>query len=157
MQADPESHSTEGSSTTTSTMEAPSSAGDAPFRDEERGLLTPTTTRPFAGAAEDATEIQVQQHPTSDAASDGFLKRKTSQLLEAVSFTSSHGPGDAPLSLRLATLVDAYAASAVAAAIAATMRSAAGCEKTQGPKAQTSDTPAIAEGGNNRCNGGEWR
>ena len=117
MQADPESHSTEGSSTTTSTMEAPSSAGDAPFRDEERGLLTPTTTRPFAGAAEDATEIQVQQHPTSDAASDGFLKRKTSQLLEAVSFTSSHGPGDAPLSPRLATLVDAYAASAVAAAM----------------------------------------
>jgi uncharacterized membrane protein len=47
--------------------------------------------------------------------------------------------------------------SAVAAAIAATMRSAAACEKTQGPKAQTSDTPAIAEGGNNRCNGGEWR
>lgn len=53
--------------------------------------------------------------------------------------------------------MNAAPTSAVAAAIAATMRSAAGCEKTQGPKAQTSDTPAIAEGGNNRCNGGEWR
>jgi hypothetical protein len=47
--------------------------------------------------------------------------------------------------------------TAVAAATAATTRSVAGEEKTQGPKAQTRETPAIADGGNSLCRGGEWR
>jgi len=47
--------------------------------------------------------------------------------------------------------------TAVAAALAAMTRSTACCENTQGPKAQTSETPAIADGGSSLCRGGEWR
>ncbi|GGN05646.1 hypothetical protein GCM10011578_029460 [Streptomyces fuscichromogenes] len=45
--------------------------------------------------------------------------------------------------------------AAVAAAIAASVRSTVGWENNQGPRAQTRETPAIAEGGNSLCKGGE--
>ncbi|GAA3801834.1 hypothetical protein GCM10022403_040110 [Streptomyces coacervatus] len=46
---------------------------------------------------------------------------------------------------------------AVAAAAAAMTRSTDCCENTHGPKAQTKETPAIADGGSSLCKGGEWR
>ncbi|GAT81717.1 hypothetical protein STXM2123_2417 [Streptomyces sp. F-3] len=47
--------------------------------------------------------------------------------------------------------------TAVAAAIAASVRSTVASVTTQGVRAQTSETPAIAEGGRSLCKGGEWR
>jgi hypothetical protein len=75
-----------------------------------------------------------------------------------VARTRAYQVGDLLARLSVPAAHDAAPTSAVAAAIAATMRSAAGCEKTQGPKAQTSDTPAIAEGataGATAGNGGD--
>ncbi|MGX1491774.1 hypothetical protein [Streptomyces tendae] len=45
--------------------------------------------------------------------------------------------------------------TAVAAAAAASPRSTTGSVNTQGASAQTTDTPAIADGGSTLCRGGE--
>ncbi|GGX50814.1 hypothetical protein GCM10010321_80010 [Streptomyces chartreusis] len=47
--------------------------------------------------------------------------------------------------------------TAVAAAAAAKPRNAMVWENTQGASAQTTDTPAMADGGSILCKGGEWR
>jgi hypothetical protein len=47
--------------------------------------------------------------------------------------------------------------TAVTAPAAASPRSTIGSANTQGPSAQTRETPAIADGGSSLCRGGEWR
>jgi len=56
-----------------------------------------------------------------------------------------------------ASNVDGCSRRAVAAAAAARPRSTVASLKTQGARAQTRETPAIAEGGSSLCKGGEWR
>lgn len=110
-----------------STTEAAShtDAEDSNLRDEERGLLSPHKTHGHASrssnggqssSAEDETELQVRARANSSSSSN-YIKRKTSQLLDAVSFTSQSI--DPPLSPRLASLVDQYAHSDVAESISA--------------------------------------
>lgn len=122
MQASQEPRSSEESAT-----EAPSpiDVEESNIRDEERGLLSPHKASALASrsshsngqssASEEETELQVRAR--ADSSSSNYIKRKTSQLLEAVTFTSQSG--DPPLSPRLASLVDQYASSEVAESITA--------------------------------------
>jgi hypothetical protein len=95
-----------------------SSADDSSnLRDEERGLLRtqPVARVPSTGESstqvDDATELQ-ERVPSSGS----YVKRKTSQLLEALSI-HSHSEETISISPHLAELVEAYAHSEVAEAI----------------------------------------
>lgn len=96
------------------------------LNDEERGLGRVSSRLPLSsasggrsrapasglGSPESPEETELQIRPSSIASSTGkFIKRKTSQLLEAVS-SSAHG--NKQLSPKLAALVEAYAESDVA-------------------------------------------
>ncbi|KAG6884284.1 hypothetical protein C0993_012497 [Termitomyces sp. T159_Od127] len=86
-------------------------------REEELGLRTVRTPRPSSSSnasPDGATELRTRAN--SMASSTGrYLKHKTSQLLEAV--TSSTSGANKPISAKLAALVDAYALSEVAKGI----------------------------------------
>ncbi|KDQ08706.1 hypothetical protein BOTBODRAFT_37700 [Botryobasidium botryosum FD-172 SS1] len=91
--------------------------------DEERALGRPSTSSGGqTPAVEEETELRTRPNSLSDTAkaSDGenFIKRKTSQILEAFSSAGS-SKGEAPLAPKLAYLVDSYAQSEIAAAIKA--------------------------------------
>ncbi|KAJ7759367.1 hypothetical protein DFH07DRAFT_1023671 [Mycena maculata] len=87
--------------------------------DEERGLLrqaVPLSLRSGGSPSPEHDETELRTRPNSIASTSGkYIKRKTSQLLEAVSLSSSSKkPANAPLAPKLAALVEAYAASDVA-------------------------------------------
>ncbi|KAF8176209.1 hypothetical protein K438DRAFT_81241 [Mycena galopus ATCC 62051] len=99
-----------------STLESPAEDVAANLGDEERGLVrhqtpaVPLATRAGSSSPED-TELRTR---TASGAGN-YIKRKTSQLLEAVSLSSGHNRrANAPLAPKLAALVDAYAASGIA-------------------------------------------
>jgi hypothetical protein len=79
------------------------STADTNFRDEENGLGHQLTIRPPSGNTAAGS---------LDIATD-YVKRKTSQLMDAVSL-SSHKTDTPPLAQKLATLVEAYAKSDIA-------------------------------------------
>jgi hypothetical protein len=69
---------------------------------------------------------------SSNGNGEGFLQRKASQLLEVVSLSTAHGSDQGQHLLpHIATLVDSYASSEIAAAIRADIRSVA--HPAQGP------------------------
>jgi hypothetical protein len=78
---------------------------DTNFRDEENGLGHQLSIRSPSGHSSTATG-------SLDIAT-GYIKRKTSQLMDAVSL-SSHKSDTPPLAQQLATLVEAYANSDIA-------------------------------------------
>ena len=80
------------------------STADANFRDEENGLGHQLTIRPSGGNITTVGSLDI---------ATGYIKRKTSQLMDAVSL-SSHKADTPPLAQRLATLVEAYANSDIA-------------------------------------------
>ena len=106
----------------------------ASLRDEERalpaprrethipsGVLSPNTT-------DDVTELQIRRDGNGDGAGEGegFLRRKTSQLLEVISLSTAHGSEPGPILMpHIAALVDSYATSNIAAAIRADIHSVA--------------------------------
>lgn len=79
------------------------STADANFRDEENGLGHQLSIRPPSGNSTATGSLDI---------ATGYIKRKTSQLMDAVSL-SSH-KSDTPLTRSLATLVEAYANSDIA-------------------------------------------
>lgn len=84
--------------------------------DEERGLVPLSVRSSRAGSSSPVGDTELQTRPTSIASSTGnFLKRKTSQLFEAVTSTSS--TANKPLSPKLAGLVESYVNSDIAAGI----------------------------------------
>lgn len=108
------------------------------LRDEERALPTPRReTHVLSGGqspnSADETELQVRRNGDGNGVGEGFLQRKTSQLLEVISLSTAHGsdPGP-PLMPHVAGLVDAYATSEIATAIQAEIRSVA--QPAQGPE-----------------------
>jgi hypothetical protein len=106
-----------------------SSADDAGnLADEERAFLSPhavpLSVRSSNGisstANEDNEETELRTRPSSISSSTGnYLKRKTSQIINAV--TSSSSAVEEPLSPPLASLVEAYTSSTIAAEIKADM------------------------------------
>lgn len=112
----------------------PSSAGDDNnIADEERAFASlhavPLSVRSSNGVSSTAFEgendTELRTRPNSISSSTGnYIKRKTSQLLETV--TSSSTKGDIPLAPRLAALVDAYASSTIATGIKTDMDDVAG-------------------------------
>ncbi|KAG9126541.1 hypothetical protein FRC07_003040, partial [Ceratobasidium sp. 392] len=92
------------------------SLSDAP--DEETGLLPGSSRSTSDTQAEEPAEPQAQLNPPSETASGSgnFIKRKSSQLFEALSSTTRV---DIPTALppKLAALVQAYADSDVAASV----------------------------------------
>ena len=93
--SEPDSPGAERSSATTA---------DTNFRDEENGLGHQLSIRPPSS------------HPTAAGSLDiatGYIKRKTSKLMDAVSL-NSRGSDTPPLAQQLAALVEAYANSDIA-------------------------------------------
>lgn len=91
--------------------------------DEERGLLrhqtpaVPLSTRSRGSTSpENNEETELRTRPNSTTSTGAnYIKRKTSQFLEAVSLSSGQNKkANAPLAPKLAALVGAYAASDVA-------------------------------------------
>ena len=80
---------------------------DTNFRDEENGLGHQLSIRPPSGNSTAAGSLDL---------ATGYIKRKTSQLMDAVSL-HSHKSDTPPLAQQLATLVEAYANSDIAAEI----------------------------------------
>ncbi|KAF8196368.1 hypothetical protein K438DRAFT_1968080 [Mycena galopus ATCC 62051] len=93
--------------------------------DEERGLVRhQTPTAPLSAhvgsSSPETRNLEDTELPTRASASaraGNYIKRKTSQLLEAVSLSYGHERANVPLAPKLAALVDAYAASAIAGEI----------------------------------------
>ncbi|KAI0044158.1 hypothetical protein FA95DRAFT_1608776 [Auriscalpium vulgare] len=113
------------------------------LRDEERGLLTPSNTNGFSvPTAPDETELQERPVSAHNTNGESFIKRKTSQLLDAVSFSSQSGEA-APLSPHLATLVEAYASSDIARGIRADIADAA--QPRAGPDGSTELPDVVVE------------
>ena len=102
--------------------EQPSSSsmdGDSNFRDEERGLSqqVPLSVRSSNGQSSTPVREGTELLPTSLASvTGGFIRKKASQLMDAVSL-SSHKASDAVVAPRLAALVESYASSDIAARI----------------------------------------
>ncbi|KAJ7471369.1 hypothetical protein B0H11DRAFT_2283088 [Mycena galericulata] len=104
------------------TLEASSPTEDVTnLGDEERGLLRhqpqalPLSLRSGSSPSPENEETELRTRPSSAASSSGnYIKRKTSQFLEAVSLSSSSKKVTTPVTPKLAALVDAYAESAVA-------------------------------------------
>lgn len=97
-------------------------------RDEEQAL-GPSTSAPFTlplstrqPSSGDETELQTRAS-TAVGSSTNFIKRKTSQLLEAIKPSSQLG--DTPITPRLAALVDAFSSSDVAARLKLDIQEAA--------------------------------
>ncbi|KAH8117946.1 hypothetical protein DFH11DRAFT_867335 [Phellopilus nigrolimitatus] len=106
-------------------LEAPSGDESSNLGDEERGLLHSRNGRSSRSAHSSngntettgANETELQTRPSSIATteSSAFVKRKTSQFLDAIR-GNQHKIND-PLSPQLAALVEAYAASDIASGI----------------------------------------
>ena len=87
--------------------------------DEERALASPhavplsvrSSNNLSTAVADEETELRTRRSSMSSS-TGGYLKRKTSHLLGAV---TSGGIADAPLAPRLAALVESYASSQIAA------------------------------------------
>ena len=109
------------------------STADINFRDEENGLGHQLTIRPPSGNIAAAGSLDI---------ATGYIKRKTSQLMDAVSL-SSHKTDTPPLAQKLATLVEAYAKSNIAEEITNEI------EEVRA-SAQTSVNGSGAEGGETR-------
>jgi len=96
----------------------------ASLRDEERALSP--LHRETSSHVDDETEMQVRRDGNGNGAGDGFLRRKTSQLLEIVSLSTAHGSDSGPtLMPHIASLVDSYATSEIGAAIRADIQAVA--------------------------------
>jgi hypothetical protein len=119
----------------------------ASLRDEERALPAPRRETQVSSGGQspnsvDETELQVRRNGDGDGVSEGFLQRKTSQLLEVISLSTAHGSDHGPpLMPHVAGLVDAYAASEVATTIRAEIRSVA--QPAQGPEG-SEELPDVA-------------
>ncbi|KAJ7081875.1 hypothetical protein B0H15DRAFT_890062 [Mycena belliarum] len=103
------------------TLEPPSPSEDVTnLGDEERGLARqpqalPLSVRSRGSNSPDNDETELRTRNSNASSSGTYIKRKASQFLDAVSLSSSSNKkGNAPLTPRLAALVDAYAASSVA-------------------------------------------
>ena len=103
----------------------------ASLRDEERALSAPRHGPHVSSGGQstnsvDETELQVRRNGDGNGVSEGFLQRKTSQLLEVISLSTAHGSDPGPLLMpHVAGLVDAYVASEIATAIREEIRSVA--------------------------------
>ncbi|KAF7981305.1 hypothetical protein HWV62_34233 [Athelia sp. TMB] len=123
------------------TITPPSGEDDTNIPDEERALSAhPLSVRSSSGlstdVAEEETELRTRPSSISSQTSN-FIKRKTSQLLEAVT-PSAHV--DTPLAPALAALVEAYANSDIAAEIKAHTEEIAGTSHSaNGSSAETRD------------------
>lgn len=101
------------------------------MRDEERALPAPRREAHVLSGGHspnsvDETELRVRRNGDGNGVSEGFLQRKTSQLLEVISLSTAHGSDSGPLLMpHVAGLVDAYATSEIATAIQAEIRSVA--------------------------------
>lgn len=95
---------------------------DTNFRDEERGLSAPVPlsvrTSSIGQSSSTAVGEDTELRPTSLITAGGFIKKKASQLMDAVSLSSRKG-SDSSVAPRLASLVDAFANSEIAAAVKA--------------------------------------
>ncbi|TFK36706.1 hypothetical protein BDQ12DRAFT_609378 [Crucibulum laeve] len=108
-------------------IDASSSSVSAPdnINDEERGLRIPpphsvplsvrslNSAIPMESDPEDVEENELQTRPNSVTTAGNYIKRKTSQLLDAVSVSGSQKQDDA-ISPQLAALVQAYQDSDIA-------------------------------------------
>lgn len=124
----------------------------ASLRDEERALLPPrhelhiSSGGQSSSSAEEETELQVRRNGdgNSNENGDSFLRRKTSQLLEVVSLSTSHGGDSGPqLTPQVAALVDSYAASDISAGIRADIRAVA--HPTQSPEGSDELPDVVVE------------
>lgn len=94
---------------------------DSNIPDEERAVGSPhavplsvrSSNNVSTAVADEETELRTRPSSISSSTGD-YLKRKTSQLLGAV---TSSGHEDTPLAPRLAALVESYASSPIAAEI----------------------------------------
>lgn len=95
------------------------SEGESDRRDEEQAFAA-SSSAPFAigrrTSGSDETELQTRAS-TAVGSSSNFIKRKTSQLLEAIS--PGTRPSDAPISPKLAELVENFNTSDIYAALRA--------------------------------------
>ncbi|KAH9053006.1 hypothetical protein EDB83DRAFT_2395574 [Lactarius deliciosus] len=124
-----------GSGNTSTGVISPSGevTASASLRDEEQALL-PSPAGQSSSSADDETELQVRRHGDGDGNGNGesFLRRKTSQLLEVVSLSTTHGSDSGPqLMPHVSALVDAYATSDIALGIREDIRAVA--QPAQGP------------------------
>jgi ABC-2 type transporter len=141
---------TKGSGNTSTGILSPTGdvTASTSLRDEERAVSTPLHgLRLLSGGqpsslSDNETELQERRNGNDNESSEGFLRRKTSQLLEIVSLSTANG-GDlgSPLMPHIASLVDAYAASDVAAAIRADIIAIA--QPAQGPEG-SEELPDVA-------------
>ncbi|OSX57659.1 hypothetical protein POSPLADRAFT_1185639 [Postia placenta MAD-698-R-SB12] len=99
-----------------------STSDDDNLRDEERAFDQGAAPSSVSGRSHDrssstvADETELQPRASSVAGSaTGYVKRKTSQLLQSI--TPSSHPGDTPLPPRLQALVDIFGNSAIYAAL----------------------------------------
>lgn len=99
-----------------------STSDDDNLRDEERAFDQGAAPSSVSGRSHDrssstaADETELQPRASSVAGSaTGYVKRKTSQLLQSI--TPSSHPGDTPLPPRLQALVDIFGNSAIFAAL----------------------------------------
>lgn len=89
---------------TSGAEQSPASTADTNFRDEENGLGHQLSVRPSSGNSTATGSLDI---------ATGYIKRKTSQLVDAVSL-NSHKSDSVPLTQQLTTLVEAYADSNIA-------------------------------------------
>jgi hypothetical protein len=88
-----------------------------PLDDEERALGRPLPLSVRSRSSGDSTPQNETELLTRPNSAGGFIKRKTSQFLGAISSSSQRGIGDVPLAPILASLVEAYVESDIAAEI----------------------------------------
>ena len=89
---------------TSGAEQSSASTADTNFRDEESGLGHQLSVRPSSGDPTAAGSLDI---------ATGYIKRKTSQLMDAVSL-HSHKSDSPPLAQQLTALVEAYANSDIA-------------------------------------------
>ncbi|KAI0306184.1 hypothetical protein B0F90DRAFT_972077 [Multifurca ochricompacta] len=135
-----------GTSSTGVISPAGGATASASLRDEERALPPPrreshvSSGGQSSSSADDETELQVRR--LGNGKGEGFLQRKTSQLLEVVSLSTAHGSDSGlPLTPHVSALVDAYAASDIAAAIHTDIDAVA--QPAQGPEG-SDELPDVA-------------
>jgi len=115
--------SLDSSNSTSPTIKSSSPEDDITnLGDEERGLGPPSQALPLYVRSRASTssldnDTEPQTHPNSITSSTGkYIKRKTSQFLEAVT-PSLQKSGNAPITPKLAVLVESYITSGIAADI----------------------------------------
>lgn len=125
--------------------DGPSQEGSSSVADEERGFLRSGNGRSShshfsSGNGTETTqadETELQSRRGSIASdSSAFVKRKTSQFLDAI--RGNQHKGNTPLSPQVAALVEAYAASDIAAGIRAEIESISNRDPTH-------ELPNVAE------------